>query len=214
MIPYIAILRHLENHTEAVDLYLMNLHLSRLNVKWISVVSLSVIPWVIDLSGELSHMMKNGCFTAILTPRNCDSVPVNLPKSSLKNRFGPKVLLCVWWNFEGVIHWEFVPNGRAVDADIYSQQLDRIHEILRRRYPVLVNRNSSFAAGQCETPYCTNNHDKNSEIGRNRTASTPSIRPWSCAIRLPSVLTMAHCLCGRNLAKIEAVEVGLTEFFA
>ena len=50
-------------------------------------------------------------------------------------------MLCVWWNFEGMIHWEFVLNGRAVDADLYSQQLERVHEILRRRYPALVNRN-------------------------------------------------------------------------
>ena len=34
-----------------------------------------------------------------------------------KNRFGPIVILCVWWNFEGVIHWEFVANGHVVDAD-------------------------------------------------------------------------------------------------
>ena len=51
-----------------------------------------------------------------------------------ENRFGSKVMLCVWWNFEGVIHWKFVPNGRGVDADLYSQQLERVHEILRRRY--------------------------------------------------------------------------------
>ena len=37
-------------------------------------------------------------------------------------------------------HWEFVPNGREVDADLYSQQLERVHEILRRRYPALLNR--------------------------------------------------------------------------
>ena len=66
-----------------------------------SVVSFLVIPWMIDLSGELSHVMKNGAITATLTPRNS----------------GPKVMLRVWWHFQGVIHWEFVPNERAVDAD-------------------------------------------------------------------------------------------------
>ena len=48
-------------------------------------------------------------------------------KIILKNRFDLKILLCVWWNFEGVIHWEFVPNGRAVEMDLYSQQLERVH---------------------------------------------------------------------------------------
>ena len=68
---------------------------------------------------------KNGSITATLTPRtpqNSGSIPVNLPKPQLKNR-------CVWLNFEGVIHWEFVPNGRAVDANLYPQ-LERVYEIL------------------------------------------------------------------------------------
>ena len=59
----------------------------------------------------------------------------------LKNLFGRKVMLCVRWNFEGVIHWEFVPSGHAVIADVYSQQLERVHEILRLWYPALVNWN-------------------------------------------------------------------------
>ena len=83
-IPYIARLRHLENYTEAVDLYLMNWHLNRLNLEWISVVRLSIIPWMIDLLGELSHVMENGSITATLTPRNSGSVHVNLPMSGLK----------------------------------------------------------------------------------------------------------------------------------
>ena len=41
-----------------------------------------------------------------------------------KNWDAPKVMLCVWWNFEDVSHWEFVPKGRSVDADLYSRQLE------------------------------------------------------------------------------------------
>ena len=47
-------------------------------------------------------------------------------------------MLCVCWNFKGAIHYEFVPNGHAVDADLYSQQLERV---LERGYQALVNRN-------------------------------------------------------------------------
>ena len=92
-----------------VDMYLMNWYLNRLNVEWISVVSLTAIPRMIDLlSGELSMWWKM-CITATLTPRNSGSVHVNMPNSSLKNRFCSKVMLCIMWNFEGVIHWKFVP---------------------------------------------------------------------------------------------------------
>ena len=70
---------------------------------------------------KLSHEMKNVSIIGTLTTLNSGSVHFNLPKSSLKNRSGLKAMGCVWWNFEGVIDWEFVPNERVVDADLYSQ---------------------------------------------------------------------------------------------
>ena len=63
-------------------------------------------------------VMKNGSITATLTLRKSGSLPVNMSKSSLKYQFGLKVMFYIWWNFEGMIHWEFVPNGRAVDGDL------------------------------------------------------------------------------------------------
>ena len=39
---------------------------------------------IIDLSGELSYVMKNQSISATLMPQNSGSVPVNLPESSLK----------------------------------------------------------------------------------------------------------------------------------
>ena len=52
--------------------------------------------------------------------------------------------MCVWWNFVGMIHLEFDRNESAVDANLYSQQLERVHEILGQRYPALVNLNRVF----------------------------------------------------------------------
>ena len=122
-------------------------------------------------------------------------------------------MLCVWWNFKGVIHWEFVPNGHAGDAALYSQQLERVHEIWRRRYPALVNRNSSLAAWQCETSYCTNNHDKIQELGGIELLPQPPHSPDLAPSDYHLFRSMAHFLGGRNFENIEAVEVGLTEFF-
>ena len=99
-VTIIARLRHLENHTVAVDLDLMNWHLNRLNAECIYVVRLSVILWMIDLSGKLSHVIRKCIITATLTPRNSGSVHVNLPKSSLKKSFRPQsnfVCLVEFW---------------------------------------------------------------------------------------------------------------------
>ena len=55
--PYIARLTPGESHRRCRSNFI-NWHLNRLNVEWISVFSLSVIPWMIDLSGGFSHVMK------------------------------------------------------------------------------------------------------------------------------------------------------------
>ena len=57
-----------------------------------------------------------------------------------QDRFSKKVMICVWWNFEGVLHFEPVPNGRAVKAKLYCQQLDRVYDKLKEKYPTLVRR--------------------------------------------------------------------------
>ena len=57
-----------------------------------------------------------------------------------RGRFEAKTMLCVWWNFEGPVYWELVPQSRTVDGTLYAEQLQRVYDIVRRRYPALVNR--------------------------------------------------------------------------
>ena len=59
-----------------------------------------------------------------------------------QDRFAQKVvMLCVWWNFEGIInHFELVQNGAVDAAALYSEQLDNVYAALAVRYPALINR--------------------------------------------------------------------------
>ena len=42
-----------------------------------------------------------------------------------KNELHPKkIILSVWWGLKGIIHWELLPTGCNVTADLYCQQLD------------------------------------------------------------------------------------------
>jgi histone-lysine N-methyltransferase SETMAR len=54
--------------------------------------------------------------------------------------FAKQVLLCVWWNYEGLIYYELVPDGRTINAEIYSQQLEKMHTVLLVKCPALQNR--------------------------------------------------------------------------
>jgi len=45
-----------------------------------------------------------------------------------------KRILCVWWNWEGVIYYELFKPGETVNADRYRQQLvDLNHALLKKR---------------------------------------------------------------------------------
>jgi histone-lysine N-methyltransferase SETMAR len=57
-----------------------------------------------------------------------------------RGRFEKKVLLCVWWNYEGLIYYELVPDSRTINAEVYSQQLEKMHLVLLEKYPTLVKR--------------------------------------------------------------------------
>ncbi|XP_065653049.1 histone-lysine N-methyltransferase SETMAR-like [Hydra vulgaris] len=49
-------------------------------------------------------------------------VPMS-PKTSIHQQ---KVLLCVWWNISGIVHYELLPSGQTITAEIYSAQLDKV----------------------------------------------------------------------------------------
>ncbi|KAJ0172464.1 hypothetical protein K1T71_011603 [Dendrolimus kikuchii] len=39
-----------------------------------------------------------------------------------------KVMLCVWWDWEGIIHYELLPPGRTIDSELYCVQLKRLKQ--------------------------------------------------------------------------------------
>jgi hypothetical protein len=62
-------------------------------------------------------------------------LPVPVAKTE---HFEKKVPLCVWWNCEGLIYYKLVPDGCMINAEVYSQQLEKIYTVLFEKYPVLV----------------------------------------------------------------------------
>ena len=53
--------------------------------------------------------------------------------SSRPNRFGRKMMLCVWWDQESVIYYELLKPSETVNAHRYHQQLIRLHRVLREK---------------------------------------------------------------------------------
>jgi histone-lysine N-methyltransferase SETMAR len=49
--------------------------------------------------------------------------PADVPKPDLHPK---KVMLCIWWTVQGPLHWELLPIGTTIDADVYSTQLKNL----------------------------------------------------------------------------------------
>jgi hypothetical protein len=41
-------------------------------------------------------------------------------------------MLCVWWDMEGVVHYELLERNLTVTAEIYRQQFRRLEEAIQK----------------------------------------------------------------------------------
>ncbi|GFU05966.1 mariner Mos1 transposase [Trichonephila clavipes] len=51
-----------------------------------------------------------------------------------------KVLLCIWWDWKGIIYYELLPYGQTLNSDTYCQQLGRLKLAIDQKLPELANR--------------------------------------------------------------------------
>lgn len=64
-----------------------------------------------------------------------------LPKTASKPGLTQKkVLLSVWWDYQGIIHYELLPPGQTINSSLYCQQLVRLQQAIEKKRPSLYNR--------------------------------------------------------------------------
>ena len=63
--------------------------------------------------------------------------PSTTPKASL---YPKKVMLCIWWDWKGVLYYELLPENQMNNSNKYCSQLDQLKAALDEKHPELVNR--------------------------------------------------------------------------
>ena len=118
-------------------------------------------------------------------------------------------MLCVWWNVEGVVHWELVPAGRAVNGELY---VERVHEALRRHYPSMIRRNQILLQ-QDNAPVHTSKmtKEKIEELDGVDVLPHPPYSPDLAPSDYHMFRSIAHFLGFNNTGELED---GIREFFA
>ena len=114
-----------------------------------------------------------------------DPVPMT-PKPSIHQQ---KVLLCVWWTTAGIVHYELLPSGQTITAEIYSAQLDRVLVALHRKQVALANRKGVVFHQDNARPHTAHrkNHAGNSSTFTMGDSTSPSVFTRPCAKRLSLV---------------------------
>lgn len=131
-----------------------------------------------------------------------------------QGRFEHKVMLCVWWNYEGILHFELLPDGLAVNAQLYSEQLQRVYDILKARYPALVNRKRALLQHDNAPAHIARmTQQKISELDGMEVLPHPAYSPDLAPSDFHLFRSMAHFLRGRTFDSVEEVENGCREFF-
>ena len=62
--------------------------------------------------------------------------PEDMPKPRVKPDLHPrKTMICVWWDWEGIAHWEMLKRNATVNKELYIAQLHRVNEAIRLKRP-------------------------------------------------------------------------------
>lgn len=65
----------------------------------------------------------------------------SVPSTSKRDIHAQKVMLCIWWDEEGVAYYELLKPGETVNKERYQQQLIKLNEeLLKKRSAIASNR--------------------------------------------------------------------------
>ncbi|GBP86613.1 Histone-lysine N-methyltransferase SETMAR [Eumeta japonica] len=66
-----------------------------------------------------------------------NQAPQSIVKSGLIRN---KLMLSVWWDWKGIIHYELLPPGKSINSNLYCQQLLRFKQEVENKRLALINR--------------------------------------------------------------------------
>ena len=129
--------------------------------------------------------------------------------SVVKNkRFEKKVMLCVWWNYKGLLHFELISNSKSIDSNSYLAQLDLMYGKLKEKYSSLVNQQRVLLKRDNVKPHTSIiTNEKIEELGGIEILPHPAYSPDLALSAYYLFRSMAHHLRGRSFTNVKDVEV-------
>ena len=99
--------------------------------------------------------------------------PGDTPKPRVKPDLHPrKTMICVWWDWEGMVHWEMLERNATVKKELYIAQLHRVNEAIRLKRPhrqgqtILLRDNARPHVAQVSKPHSKSSNGRSFSIRR------------------------------------------------
>lgn len=137
--------------------------------------------------------------------------PIPTPKAGLHPK---KVMLSIWWDIRGVVHWEVLDPNKTVTADLYCQQLVRLHSEITRNRPSLVNRKCVILQHDNARPHIAKMTQKKiRELGYEilpHPPYSPDISPSDYHL----FRSFQHHLSGKVFEDVESIKNEISDFIS
>lgn len=79
--------------------------------------------------------MRSGCSMTIQKSENRGLIRGPSTSTAKPNIHGKKLLLCIWWDFKGVLYFELFKPGETITAERYKRQLQYLNNEIERKRP-------------------------------------------------------------------------------
>jgi histone-lysine N-methyltransferase SETMAR len=124
-----------------------------------------------------------------------------------------KIMLCIWWDMKGIIYFELLDINQTITANVYSQQLQRLNEVLFQKQPALANQKAVILPHDNSRPHVAQlTQQKIEQLGWEVLPHPP----WSPDLA-PSdyhlFLSLRNYLCNKHYEDFDELKSDLTAFF-
>ena len=131
-----------------------------------------------------------------------------------QGRYDRKVMLCVWWNYKGLVHFELLKEGQTINSSLYSEQLERMLDRLEDLEPALVNRKRVLLQQDNAPAHTAKNTKRKIKDLDIELLPHPAYSPDLAPSYYHLFRSLAHFLRGKDFDTFEDIEKAVSDFFA
>ena len=123
-------------------------------------------------------------------------------------------MLCIWWDWKGVLYFELLPENQTINSNKYCCQLDQLKAALDEKCPELVNRKCIiYHQDNARLPVSLMTRQKLLQLGWE-VLIHPPYSPDIAPSGFHRFWSLQNSLNGKNFNSLEDCKRHLKQFFA